>query len=130
MSDTPVLCVGSTRGTIMLWVTTDPPGTWTESLLVAELEAMDIAEQTVLSAIAALRARGLLAPGQGNRGLPLKATGAGFRSVRAHFFGGRVMPAKDFDHSTMVGPGPWCWVQGEGWVREDVYEARQTEGSG
>ncbi len=128
MSDAPVLDLSSIRGQIMLWVTTDAPCTWTEPKLVAEFEPMGTDAKTVRAAITGLRGRGLLAPSAmvGRRCDAIKATGHGFRAVRAHLFAGKMKPATDRTPHRLGDPGPWCWVAGEGWVREDVWEQRQA----
>jgi hypothetical protein len=131
MSDAPILDLSSTRGQIMLWVTTDPPYSWNERKLVSEFEPMGTDAQTVRGAINGLRGRGLLAPGRltGKNCEGLKPTGEGFKAVRAHLFGGRVAPARDHTPHRLGDPGPWVWVQEEGWVREDVWEQRHAGGS-
>ena len=128
----PALDLKSTRGQIMLWVTTDPPCTWTEAKLIAEFEPMGKRSLTVRRAIAGLRGRGLLEPSRiSGRGWDyLRPTASGFRAVQAQMVTPKPGPVP-MGSPWAIGsnPGPWCWVGGEGWVREDVWEARQAGGS-
>jgi len=80
----PIVKPNSTRGIILLWVCTDPVNTWTSKDMADELEDMGIPRPQTMAAIAALRQRGLLWPGDTrNRRLDrLRATYDGHQSIR------------------------------------------------
>ncbi len=80
----PVVKPQSTRGLILLWVSTDPVNTWTSKTIANELEDMGIPRPQTMAAIAALRQRGLLWPGDTrNRRLDrLRASFDGHQAIR------------------------------------------------
>ena len=90
--DAPAIDLTSTRGTILLWVTTDAPGTWTSRSIIEELSDMGTPARRAFDAITALRQRGLLRPGKtrARDQDTLQPTRAGFDAVRVHVPGWRV----------------------------------------
>jgi hypothetical protein len=119
MSSAPLINLQSTRGLILMWVATDPPRTWTEPALVLELAGMDIPHQRTRSAIAALRARGLLSPARAMSSGTLAATVQGFAAIRAH------LPDKVIKGETWPGPGPWTHVPGRGHLTEEQLDEEE-----
>ena len=80
----PIVNLKSTRGQILLWVATEPRGSWSSSSIIDELDQMGIPRKTSIDAIGALRQRALLHPGSrlNGEGDILRATAAGHRAIR------------------------------------------------
>ena len=80
----PILRRGSVRFNILLWLCTDPPGTWTQSEMVAELADMGTPHSTAIYALQGLTQRGLIAKTKDGRQTVLAPTFQGTQALRPY----------------------------------------------
>ena len=73
---------GSLRWRVLLWICTDPAGSWTQRDILCELGDMGTARQSAVDAVGGLVARGLVERVRVAGGRLLLPTAAGSQAIR------------------------------------------------
>jgi DNA-binding IclR family transcriptional regulator len=80
----PLMRRDSVRFTILLWLCTDPPGTWTQTEMVDELTDMGTPKSTAHYAIQGLALRGLITRKKDGNQTVLGPTFAGTQALKPY----------------------------------------------
>ena len=75
---------GSVRYQVLLYLCTDPAGSWTQKEMLSEFVDMGKARTTVLYAIQSLKQRGLIDARKDGRSTVLSPTHAGTQAIRPY----------------------------------------------